>query len=192
MNSPHGGTDRTLNQGMLMKAALATVKPLGMDEIPNLLSIMDGFVGTDLWIGDLLTLAASVYTIDPGPMPTATPQDFIDAGHTSANGIVDSHGPYNQNDGTLPNVVMKGCLYSPDNVTFGYKLQPQQDCHLGGPPGRCAGRQAVDLRRQLLIGTGSLRSRHRRAGLRYVRDPARHHRPIRDPRRGRAARRLGV
>ena len=112
-NSAHGGIDRTLNQGMLMKAALATVKPLGMDEIPNLLSIMDGFVGTDLWIGDMLTLAASVYTIDPGPMPTATPQDFIDAGHTSANGIVDSHGPYNQNDGTLPNVVMKGCLYSP-------------------------------------------------------------------------------
>ena len=126
-NSPHGGTDRTLNQGMLMKAALATVKPLGMDEIPNLLSIMDGFVGTDLWIGDLLTLAASVYTIDPGPMPTATPQDFIDAGHATPNGILQSHGPYNQNDGTLPNVVMKGCLYSPDNVTFGYKLQPQHD-----------------------------------------------------------------
>ena len=68
-----------------------------------------------------------VVQIDPGPMPTATPQDFIEAGHATPNGILQSHGPYNQNDGTLPNIVMKGCLYSPDNVTFGYKLQPQQD-----------------------------------------------------------------
>ncbi len=125
-NSAHGGTDRTLNQGSMMKAALATIKPLGIGQIPNLLSIMDGFVSTDLSIDELITLAASVYTLNTGPMPTATPQDFINANHTSTNGIVPSHGPYNQNEGTLPNVVMKGCLYTPDGVTFGYDLQPIQ------------------------------------------------------------------
>jgi hypothetical protein len=80
-NSPYGGVNRTLNQGMMMKSAVATVQPLGMAQIPNLLSIMDGFVGTNLSIGQILTLAATIYTVNPGPMPTATPQDFVDFGH---------------------------------------------------------------------------------------------------------------
>ena len=72
----------------------------------------------------LLTLAATVYTIDHGPMPTATPQDFIDAGHTGGSGIVETHWIYNQNVGTLHNVMIKGCIYSPDGSTFGYDVGP--------------------------------------------------------------------
>jgi hypothetical protein len=124
---PHGGPDRSLAQGLLMKSALATIKPLGMLEIPNLLSIMDGFVNTNLSVDDLLTLAATVYTVNPGPMPTLTPADLVNSSHVSGTGIVSSHPPYNQNEGTLPNVIMKGCLFTPDNVTFGYDLQPIQD-----------------------------------------------------------------
>jgi hypothetical protein len=125
MTLPHGGPDRSLAQGLLMKAALSTIKPLGIIELPNLLSMMDGFVNTNLSVDDLVTLAATVYTLDPGPMPTLTPQDLANANHVSGVKIVPSHGPYNQNQGTLPNVMIKGCLYTPDNVTFGYDLQPQ-------------------------------------------------------------------
>ncbi len=124
-NSPHGGSDRTLNQGQMIKAALATIQPLGMSQIPNLLSIMDGFVYTDLSIDQVLTFAATVYTVNTGAMPTMTPQDLINSGHVAPNKIVPTHGPYNQNPGTLPNVLIKGCLYTPDGVTFGYSLTAQ-------------------------------------------------------------------
>ena len=40
------------------------------------------------------------------------------------NLIVPTHGPYNQNAGTLPNVMTKGCLYTPDGITFGYDVHP--------------------------------------------------------------------
>jgi hypothetical protein len=123
-NSPYGGVNRTLNQGMMMKSAVATVQPLGMAQIPNLLSIMDGFVGTNLSIGQILTLAATIYTVNPGPMPTATPQDFVDSGMFSGAALTPaSIAPYSQNEGTLPNKVINGCLYTPDGVTFGYDLQ---------------------------------------------------------------------
>jgi hypothetical protein len=122
---PHGGPDRVLMQGLLIKAALATIKPLGIIELPNLISMMDGFVNTDLSIDDLVTLAATVYTVDPGPMPTLSAADLAASGHVSGAKIVPSHGPYSQNVGTLPNVLIKGCLYTPDNITFGYDLQPQ-------------------------------------------------------------------
>jgi hypothetical protein len=124
---PHGGPDRVLAQGLLMKAALATIKPLGIIELPNLLSMMDGFVNTNLSVDDLVTLAATVYTVDPGPMPTLSAADLAASGHVSGSLIVPTHGPYNQNVGTLPNVVIKGCLYTPDNVTFGYDLTPLND-----------------------------------------------------------------
>jgi hypothetical protein len=124
---PHGGPDRVLMQGLLMKAALATIKPLGIIELPNLLSMMDGFVNTNLSVDDLVTLAATVYTVDPGPMPTLSAANLAASGHVSGAKIVPSHGPYNQNVGTLPNVMVKGCLYTPDNVTFGYDLTPLND-----------------------------------------------------------------
>ncbi|MGI9667152.1 MAG: LCP family protein [Acidimicrobiia bacterium] len=124
-NSPHGGVDRTLNQGSMMKAALASIQPAGMSQIPNLLSIMDDYVNTDLSIAELVTLAATVYTLDHGPMPSATPQHFHDAGHTAGSKINDTHWVYDQNAGTLPNVMIKGCLYSPDGgATFGYDVHP--------------------------------------------------------------------
>jgi hypothetical protein len=41
------------------------------------------------------------------------------------NKIVPTHGPYNQNPGTLPNVLIKGCLYTPNGVDFGYSLTAQ-------------------------------------------------------------------
>jgi len=125
MTLPHGGPDRVLAQGLLIKAALATIKPLGIIEMPNLLSIMDGFVNTNLSIDDLMTLAATVYTVDPGPMPTLTPASLASAGHVSGVKIVPSHGPYNQNVGTLPNILIKGCLFTPDGSTFGYDLVAQ-------------------------------------------------------------------
>jgi len=86
--------------------------------------MMDGFVTTNLSIDDLVTLAATVYTVDPGPMPTLTPTDLAASGHVSGATITSSHGPYNQNQGTLPNVLIKGCAFSPDKATFGYDLQP--------------------------------------------------------------------
>jgi hypothetical protein len=87
---------------------------------------MDGFVNTNLSVDDLVTMAATVYTVDPGPMPTLSAADLANSGHISGSLIVPSHGPYNQNVGTLPNILIKGCLYTPDNsVTFGYDLYPE-------------------------------------------------------------------
>ena len=108
-----------------MKAALADIKMLGILELPNLLSIMDGFVYTNLTVDDLITLAATVYTVNPGPMPTLTAQNLADAGHVSPVLIVPSHGPYNQNQGTLPNVMVRGCLFSSDGSTYGLNLVSQ-------------------------------------------------------------------
>lgn len=85
--------------------------------------------GTDeprrLSVDDLVTLAATAYTDDPGPMPTLTPQGLAASGHVSGATINQSHGPYNQNQGTLPSAMINGCLYTPDSVTFGYNLVPQ-------------------------------------------------------------------
>jgi hypothetical protein len=122
---PHGGPDRVLAQGLLMKSALATIQPLGILELPNLLSMMDGFVNTNLSVDELVTLAATVYTVDPGPMPTLSGANLAASGHVGGSKIIPSHGPYDQNVGTLPNILIKGCLYTPDNVTFGYDLLPQ-------------------------------------------------------------------
>ena len=76
---PHGDVDRTLGQGLLLKAAIAEVKKVGMLAMPGLLSLMDDYVTTDLKLDDVLTLAATVYTVDPGPMPTLTGADLAAA-----------------------------------------------------------------------------------------------------------------
>ena len=118
MTLAHGDVDRTLGQGLLLKAAIAEVKKVGMLAMPSLLSIMDDYVNTDLSVDSVLTFAATVYTVDPGPMPTLTSGDLVSAGHTSGSTIDSSHGPYNQNVGTLPNVMIKGCFTAPNAWTL--------------------------------------------------------------------------
>ena len=113
MTLPHGDVDRTLGQGLLLKAAIAEVKRVGILAMPGLLSIMDDYVNTDLSVDDVLTFAATVYTVDPGQMPTLTGADLDAAGHVSGSAVDSSHGAYNQNVGTLPNVMIKGCWTPP-------------------------------------------------------------------------------
>ena len=95
----NGNVIRTLSQGLLMKAAVAQVQALGISAMPGLLNIMDDYTTTDLSAERVLTLAATIYDIDPGPMPTLTPSD------------IDKYGAdaYNLNPGDLPNVVVEGC-----------------------------------------------------------------------------------
>ena len=45
---PRGDQDRSLAQGLLIKAAIANVQPLEMQSTPGLLAIMDDFVTTDV------------------------------------------------------------------------------------------------------------------------------------------------
>jgi hypothetical protein len=118
MSLPHGDVDRTLGQGLLLKAAIAEVKKVGMLAMPGLLSIMDDYVNTDLSVDDVLTFAATIYTVDPGPMPTLTAANLAAAGHVSGSTIDASHSPYNQNVGTLPNVMIKGCFTAPNAWTL--------------------------------------------------------------------------
>ncbi len=90
---------RTLAQGLLMKAAVAEVQTLGISALPALLDTMDDYVYTNLSASKVLTLAATIFDIDPGPMPTLTPSSFDAKGYDA----------YNDNAGTLPNVVVEGC-----------------------------------------------------------------------------------
>lgn len=106
---PHGDIDRSLAQGLLIKAAIADVQKGGILAMPGLLATMQQFVITDLGADEILTLAATIYVIDPGPMPTLTAADLADAGHTSGASVTESHGAYNRNLGSLPNVMVKGC-----------------------------------------------------------------------------------
>jgi anionic cell wall polymer biosynthesis LytR-Cps2A-Psr (LCP) family protein len=95
-----GTIDRALAHGLLMKAAIANVKPLGILSTPGLLAIMDDFVRTDLSADAVLTFAATLFTIDHGPMPTFTPEQFDEIG---------SPDVYDLNHGSLPYVVVGGC-----------------------------------------------------------------------------------
>ena len=110
---------------------------------------MDGYVNTDLSVDDVLTLAATIFPIDPGS--TLTAADLTAAGHTSGSSITSTHGPYNQNIGTLPNVMVKGCFVpwtDPETgqITSGaWRLQSQNyatfadlaDGTLNGVPWSC-------------------------------------------------------
>ena len=112
---PHGDVDRTLGQGLLIKAAIAEIRKGSILTIPSLLALMDDFVNTNLSVDDILTIAAATYVVDPGAMPTLTAADLAAAGHTSGASISSSHGPYNQNVGGLPNVMIKGCFLAPSS-----------------------------------------------------------------------------
>ena len=119
---PHGDVDRTLAHGLLFKAALADVRKSSILTIPALLALMDGYVNTNLSVDSLLTLAAATYVTNPGSMPTLTAQDLADHDHSPNSGwgnIGETHVPYNQNVGGLPNVMMKGCELIL-NGTFGW------------------------------------------------------------------------
>ena len=94
------------------------MKRVGILAMPGLLSIMDDYVNTDLSVDNVLTFAATVYTVDPGPMPTLTGGNLDAAGHISGSTIDASHSPYNQNVGTLPNVMIKGCWTPPTAWTL--------------------------------------------------------------------------
>ena len=59
-----------------MKAAVAEVQALGISALPGLLDTMDDYVFTNLSASKVLTLAATIFDIDPGPMPTLTPSSF--------------------------------------------------------------------------------------------------------------------
>jgi len=74
---------------------------------------MDGFVTTGLSIEDLVTLVATVYTMDSGPMPTLTGPQPDTGGHVSGASSPASNGPYNQNVGTLPDATIKDCRTAP-------------------------------------------------------------------------------
>ena len=85
----------------MLKAAIAEVKPLGIHAMPDLLAIMDGYVNTDLSVDQILTLAATLFTLDPGPMPTVTANSIATLGWWPA---------FDQNHGSIPNVVVRGCF----------------------------------------------------------------------------------
>ncbi len=96
---PRGDYDRTLAQGLLIKAALANIQPLKLQSTPGLLGIMDGYVNTDLTIDQILTFAASLFVVDTGPMPS------LRGFHLDILGSM----AYNRNEGTIPNAVTIGC-----------------------------------------------------------------------------------
>ena len=98
-NAHTSNAARTLAQGLLMKAAVAEVQVLGISALPGLLDTMDDYVFTNLSTAKVLTLAATLFDIDPGPMPTLTPASFDAKGYDA----------YNDNAGDLPNVVVEGC-----------------------------------------------------------------------------------
>lgn len=106
----NGNVIRTLGQGLLMKAAVAQVQELGIAAMPGLLDIMDDNTNTDLTLQQITTLAATIYDIDPGPMPTLTGEDIDNYGYNA----------YNLNPGNLPNVVVEGCtaIFDPANNDY--------------------------------------------------------------------------
>ncbi|NHZ70762.1 MAG: hypothetical protein GWP18_03890 [Proteobacteria bacterium] len=77
----------------------ATTMRIGIDKAPQMLAVFDEYTTTNLSGSQLLSLAQTLFDVDPGPMPTLTPQD-IDTYASSA---------YDLNPGTLPNVIVEGC-----------------------------------------------------------------------------------
>jgi LCP family protein required for cell wall assembly len=65
-NIPGADFARSFHQGVIVQAALLGVQEQGMTSLPSLLSILDEFTWTDLPLGDLVTLAAGAFMLDPG------------------------------------------------------------------------------------------------------------------------------
>ena len=64
-----GDFTRSLHQGMVIAGALTGVQQRGILDLPDLLALLSGYTWTDLPTGDLLTLAAGAYEIDPAGVP---------------------------------------------------------------------------------------------------------------------------
>ncbi|MFH1330474.1 MAG: LCP family protein [Actinomycetota bacterium] len=64
-----GDFTRSFHQGMVIVAALDGVQQRGILDLPDLLRLLSGYTWTDLSTGDLLTLAAGAYEIDPAGVP---------------------------------------------------------------------------------------------------------------------------
>ncbi len=60
-----GDFTRCFHQGLVIMGALAAVQVRGLDDLPDLLALLSQYTWTDLSAGDLLTLAAGAYEIDP-------------------------------------------------------------------------------------------------------------------------------
>jgi polyisoprenyl-teichoic acid--peptidoglycan teichoic acid transferase len=60
-----GDFTRSFHQGMVILAALTGVQERGIGDLPELLELLSGYTWTDLTAGELLTLAAGAYEIDP-------------------------------------------------------------------------------------------------------------------------------
>jgi anionic cell wall polymer biosynthesis LytR-Cps2A-Psr (LCP) family protein len=64
-----GDFTRSLHQGMVIAGALTGVQQRGILDLPDLLALLSNYTWTDLPTGDLLTLAAGAYEIDPAGVP---------------------------------------------------------------------------------------------------------------------------
>ena len=60
-----GDFTRSYHQGVVIAAGLAGVQQRGILDLPELLALLSGYTWTDLAPGDLLTLAAGAYELDP-------------------------------------------------------------------------------------------------------------------------------
>ena len=60
-----GDFTRSFHQGMVIHAALNGVQQRGILDLPDLLALLSRYTWTDLSAGDLLTLAAGAYELDP-------------------------------------------------------------------------------------------------------------------------------
>jgi len=73
---------RSRDQGLVMLAALAAVRVLGYDRLPDLLETLTANASTDLDAAELLTMAASAYELDL----LHTPNVVVDGGYDTVNG----------------------------------------------------------------------------------------------------------
>ena len=60
---------RSFHQGMVIVGALHGVQERGIGDLPELLALLSSYTWTDLPAGDLLTLAAGTYELDPANVP---------------------------------------------------------------------------------------------------------------------------
>jgi LCP family protein required for cell wall assembly len=60
-----GDFTRSANQGLIMLAGMQMVRDLGIDTLPSMVEALLAHAFTDLTTEALLTLAASMYTVDP-------------------------------------------------------------------------------------------------------------------------------
>jgi LCP family protein required for cell wall assembly len=65
---PRGDFDRSLNQGLIMQAAMAALQERDATDLPELLAVLSQNTWTDLSTEDLLTLAGTAFLTPPDAM----------------------------------------------------------------------------------------------------------------------------